>query len=251
MNQRKRPNFWMERLTWSWQVSFLAFIALALLFVMPGARPVGAQAGAGAAFLFPGVFALLFTIYAANFGQLQGDPHRAAREAHGRRLLPHAAQLTARLSLLLALSLPLWVVFHFAYHLRPTSLLALAYLWGYGLTWAGFGLWMALMNFTEIFQFKLKYALMILYLGTTLFVAHPLSPFLTLQVLLNPDGLSPANGPFLAGSFAWVVGALALVAAGGRAGLICGFRVDRRKTGRYPGRTPAADHNCERTVAYG
>jgi len=112
------------------------------------------------------------------------------------------------------LSLPLWVVFHFAYHLRPTSLLALAYLWGYGLTWAGFGLWMALMNFTEIFQFKLKYALMILYLGTTLFVAHPLSPFLTLQVLLNPDGLSPANGPFLAGSFAWVVGALALVAAG-------------------------------------
>lgn len=188
MNRLKRLILF-EPLFFSWSQSFLFLTGIVLVIVLPANLPIRIAAiSPGIASFFPLLFVLLFAIYAMNFGQSQGDPERVWHKRFGARFGVHVAQLALRLSMLLLLTLPFWLIFYHVFYLRPTATLALLYLWLQGQMWGWFGLWLSVMRFSEINQFKIKYLVLILFFSLTMFVA-PLSPFLTLQLLLDPNGL--------------------------------------------------------------
>lgn len=187
-----------EPLFFSWSQSFLFLTGVVLVIVLPASLPIRiAATSPGIASFFPLLFMLLFAIYAMNFGQSQGDPEQVWHKQFGARFGPHAVQLALRLSVLLLLTIPFWLIFYRVFYLRPTAALALLYLWMQGQMWGWFGLWLSIMRFSEINQFKIKYLVLILFFSLTMFVA-PLSPFLTLQLLLDPNGL------FSSGTHLWL-----------------------------------------------
>lgn len=177
----------VDSVFFSWSQGFLFLLGLVLVAVLPGSLPIrlAATTPSMAAF-FPYFYAVLLCIYAMNLGQVHGDSQRPWRLQHSQRLKPYLLSLLLRTSLLMALTVPLWVVFIELFQLRATAWLALGYLWLQAQAWAGFGLWLRLTQLADITQFKIKYVVLIAYFGLTLFVP-PLNPFFTLQVLLDPN----------------------------------------------------------------
>lgn len=198
----------VDALFFSWSQSFLILNGVVLVVVLPASLSISAAVNTpGLAAFFPQAFTLLLAVYAVNFGQTQADPDRTWRKRLGTALWPHAAQLAVRLSMLLCVTLPLWVIFFSVFFLRWPSLLVLPYLWLQAQLWGWFGLWLNMKGFSEINQFKLKYVILFAYFGLTLFVP-PLSPLITMQMLLNVDGVWT---PHTAVAFASTAGLTALV----------------------------------------
>jgi len=176
-----------EPLFLSWSQSFLLLNGVLLLVVLPASLPIRLAAHtASIASFFPHVYLVLFALYAVNFGQTQASSKRIWRQQLGLDFVAHVRQLGLRLSAMLLLSVPFWIVFYQAFYLRWTVILALVHLWLQAQLWGWFGLWLGLTGFSEINQFKLKYVALVAYFSLTFFVP-PLSPFLTLQLLLDPN----------------------------------------------------------------
>ena len=211
--------FAIDALFFSWSQSFLILNGVVLVVVVPASLSIGnAAATPGLAAFFPQAFTLLLAVYAVNFGQTQADPARAWRKRLGTGLRPHATQLAVRLSMLLFLTLPLWVLFSLVFFLRWPALIALPYLWLQAQLWGGFGLWLNMKGFSEINQFKIKYFVLFAYFGLTLFLP-PLNPLITMQLLLNVGGALPSFVHALT-AFASTLFLIALVGVSLRAGLL-------------------------------
>ncbi|HEY5596182.1 MAG TPA: hypothetical protein VIL47_02870 [Candidatus Bipolaricaulota bacterium] len=200
----------VDSLFFSWSQSFLFLSGLVLVAVLPGSLPIRAAATTPSmAAFFPYFTSVLLCIYATNFGQVHGDPQRLWRLQYSKRLGPYLISLVLRVSLLLALTLPLWVVFFELFHLRWTAWLSLVYLWLQAQVWGGFGLWLSLTPYADITQFKIKYVLLIAYFGLTLFTP-PFNPFFTLQVLLDPNSEIGASAVHLLLGLTGALGCMAL-----------------------------------------
>jgi hypothetical protein len=181
----------VDALMLSWTQSFLFINILVIIVVVPPTLTlvhVASAPGLGA--FFPQAFAFLLVIYAANFGQVQGNPEQPWRYHYRQNFFLYATHLGVRLTGLLLLSLPLWVVYYHLFHLQLSTLIAFVYLWLLAQLWGWFGLWLSLMGFSEINQFKIKYIILLVYLASTLFVP-PLSPFLTVQAMLDSNAATP------------------------------------------------------------
>jgi len=175
MSQHFKRLLSMDNLLLSWTQSFLMINILVLVMVAPSNLPIQVAARSpGLGVFFPQAFVFLLVIYTANLGQIQGSPEQPWRYHYGRNFMLYASQLAIRLSGLML----------------PSAALALVYLWLLAQLWGWFGLWLSVHGFSEINQFKIKYATLIVYMAATLFVP-PLSPFLTLQALLDPNAALP------------------------------------------------------------
>ncbi len=199
MNTLARSKLIVDKVFLTWSQSFLFLSAVVLMVVLPDNTIISrASVAPGMAFFFPYLSVVLIAIYAINFGQTQADPARPWRYHFEKKLWPHATQLGIRLSLLLALSLPLWLVFYDMFHLHWTSGVALVYLWLQAQMWGWFGLWLNLSKLSEINQFKVKYLVLIAFFILTLTVPM-LSPFVILEQLLSPQMFTRAWLHFFAG----------------------------------------------------
>jgi len=199
MNAVFRSKLIIDRVFLTWSQSFLFLSAIVLMVILPDNTIIArASTAPGKAFFFPYLSVVLIAVYGINFGQTQADPARPWRYHFGKKLWPHAVQLSLRLSLLLLLSLPLWIIFYDLFHLQWTSSVALVYLWLQAQMWGWFGLWLNLSKISEINQFKIKYLILIAFFILTLTVPM-LSPFVILEQLLSPQMFTMAWLHFAAG----------------------------------------------------
>lgn len=207
---RVRDLFALDALFFSWSQSFLVLNSVLLVVVVPASLVIRAAITTpGLAAFFPHAFTILLTVYAINFGQTQADPDRPWCRRLGRNWLAHAVQLAVRLSLLLALTLPLWAIFHRLFHLSGWAILALVYLWLQAQLWGWFGLWLQFRALSEINQFKVKYLSLMGFFAATFFLP-PLNPLISMELLLAPEKVLTSL-PQIVLSFGGVLGLLALL----------------------------------------
>jgi hypothetical protein len=138
---------------------------------------------------------VLFAAYSLSFG-LKGGTIKS---------------VLAHVLFLLVLSLPYWTVFTgIVGHGLDRLLGALVYLGLYGACWALLGVPIGKRWPTEIAQFHIKYALLILALVTTFFVLQPLNPILMLSLWFGEGPLYEQRGFLLMGylSLAIILGIL-------------------------------------------
>jgi hypothetical protein len=138
---------------------------------------------------------VLFAAYSLSFG-LKGGTIKS---------------VLAHVLFLLVLSLPYWTVFTgIVGHGLDRLLGALGYLGLYGACWALLGVPIGRRWPTEIAQFHIKYALLILALVTTFFVLQPLNPILMLSLWFGEGPLYEQRGFLLMGylSLAIILGIL-------------------------------------------
>lgn len=208
MNAVAQTKLIVDKVFLTWSQSFLFLSAIILVVVLPESTEISrASSAPGMASFFPYLSVVLIAIYAINFGQTQADPGRPWRYHFGMKLWPHAFQLSIRLSLLLLLSLPLWLIFYDLFHLPWSSAIALLYLWLQAQMWGWFGLWLNLSGMAEINQFKIKYLILLGFFILTLTVPM-LSPFVILEQLLSPQMFAGAWYHFLVGigfTLLWII----------------------------------------------
>lgn len=187
--------------SWSTYVSYLILTGIPLLLALPSPARVDAliEPRLNLATGFMIIATALFAVYSFNFGL-----------AHARLDLPPTEiriNLFAHVLCLVVLSLPYWTVFAgITGHGLGRLCGALGYLGLYGACWAVLGVPIGRRWPTEIAQFHMKYALLIVGMGVTFFVLRPLNPFLMLSLWFGEGALCEQVG-FL------IMGYLSLIAA--------------------------------------
>lgn len=170
--------------TWSVYVSYLVLTGIPLVLALPSSERIDALSEPRLSMLpiFATVSTVLFTIYALNFGPAHARLRRPPREIH--------TSVLAHVGFLMLLSLPYWTVFEGISGLSVARIAgALVYVVLYGACWALIGLAIGLRWPSEITQFNVKYALLIVSVIGTFFVLRPLNPFLVLSLWFGEGSL--------------------------------------------------------------
>ncbi|MCS7197658.1 MAG: hypothetical protein NZ930_03095 [Candidatus Bipolaricaulota bacterium] len=199
--------------SWSAYVNYLILTGIPLVFALPSPARVDAliEPRLDLAPVFLIIATALFAVYSLNFGLAHAQLESAPGEIR--------LQLLAHVLFLLVVSLPYWTVFtgitgHGVDRLGG----ALGYLGLYGTCWAFLGVPIGRRWPTEIAQFHVKYALLILALGTTFFVLRPLNPFLMLSLWFGEGALREQVGFLISGYTSLMVVAYVLSRWGIRGG---------------------------------
>jgi len=178
---------------WSLYLMMATIIGPVTILALPQARTIGELGGSAAPF-FAGALLIAYGLFAATIGQ--GERRWGKRfQGQWRR---HLIRVAAQLLLGLVALAPCFLIFKVLAYLKLTAvILSGAYLLGYGLVLALFGLLLGTLA-SETAQFQLKY----LGLGSYLvgsFFWPPGSPFSNLTLLLEGQGypLDAAPGPLL------------------------------------------------------
>jgi hypothetical protein len=170
--------------TWSAYVGYLVLSGVPLLMALPSSARIDALSEPRLSMLpiFVTAATVLFTVYSLNFGPAHAKLRRSPQEIH--------TSLLGHVGFLMLLSLPYWTVFEGLSGLSLARIVgALVYLTLYGSCWAVIGLAIGLRWPSEITQFNVKYALLIVSVITTFFALRPLNPFLVLSLLLGEGSL--------------------------------------------------------------
>jgi len=170
--------------TWSAYVGYLVLTGVPVLMALPSSARIDALMEPRLSMLpiFVTAATVLFTIYSLNFGPAHAKLQQSPQEIQ-RSLLGHVG-------FLMVLSLPYWTVFGGISGLPFARIAgALVYLTLYGSCWAVIGLAIGLRWPSEITQFNVKYALLIVSVIATFFALRPLNPFLALSLLLGEGSL--------------------------------------------------------------
>jgi hypothetical protein len=183
--------------SWSAFTGYLILAGIPLLIALPSSARVDElvtpRLSMGSVFLV--IATVLFAAYSLSFG-LKGGTIKS---------------VLAHVLFLLVLSLPYWTVFTgIVGHGLDRLLGALGYLGLYGACWALLGVPIGRRWPTEIAQFHIKYALLILAFVTTFFVLQPLNPILMLSLWFGEGPLYEQRGFLLMGylSLAIILGIL-------------------------------------------
>lgn len=207
-------DFWFDRRTWSAYIGFLVLVAISLLLGLPSSEPVR-QLTAGQAWpvgVFPMAFVIVYGVLALTLGQCE-----VAWEA---RLSPagQLGHLGGRLLFALALVIPLWLSYLFAYS-REVILIGglFVHLALYGIVFGLLGWWLGLTRRSEITQFNLKYLLFFSYVVATTLIQglRYLNPVAPIDAMLW--GHQGSVGFSVTSELLWVA-----------VGTIAGWRVRRR-----------------------
>ncbi len=180
--------------SWSTYVSYLILTGIPLLLALPSPARVDAliEPRLNLASVFMIITTVLFAVYSFNFGL-----------AYARLDIPPneiRINLFAHILFLVVLSLPYWTVFAgITGHGLDRLCGALGYLGLYGACWAVVGVPIGRRWATEIAQFHMKYALLIVGIGVTFFVLRPLNPFLMLSLWFGEGALREQMGFLLMG----------------------------------------------------
>lgn len=208
---RLRPDYLIERATWSATITYVLFTGLVTLIALPMERRIGevsAQTG-GTITLFSALFCLLFGVLSITIGQ--SERRWRARLEWGAQL----RQLSVRILFVLVLSLPYWAVYLMAHVGSLTTLVLIflhLWLWGVALGLAGWRL--ALTPWSDIVQFNVKYAgffgyLLLSGLGQLIPLVALIGPFRTLDGVIAGG---PAAWPLLLqGAVVWIGVGLGLI----------------------------------------
>jgi hypothetical protein len=192
--------------TWSSYVSYLILSGIPLLMALPSTARIDALVEPRLSMLpvFTTVTTLLFAVYSLNFGPVHAKLKKPLREIQ--------TSVLAHVVLLLVLSLPYWTVFQgISGHSIGRVVGALSYLVLYGSCWALGGLVIGVRWPSEIAQFNLKYALLIVGMLGTFFIVRPLNPLLTLSIWFGEGSPSEQWGFLLMGYGGLLLVVLALL----------------------------------------
>ncbi len=174
---------------WSAYMSYLILSGIPLLLALPSSARISEliEPHWNMSSVFLIIATILFAVYSFNVG-LKLSPQ-------GARVHPLAHVL-----FLLVLSLPYWTVFTgIVGHGLDRLLGALGYLGLYGACWALLGVPLGKRWPTEIAQFHIKYALLIIAIVMTFFVLRPLNPILMLSLWFGEGPLHEQRGFLLMG----------------------------------------------------
>lgn len=186
--------------SWSTYVSYLILAGIPLLLALPSPARVDAliEPRLNLTSVFMIIAIVLFSVYSFNFGL-----------AHTRLEIPPKEiriNLFAHILFLMVLSLPYWTVFAgLTGHGLDRLCGAVGYLGLYGACWALLGVPLGRRWPTEIAQFHIKYALLIIGIGATFFVLRPLNPFWMLSLLFSEGTLREQVGFLITGYLSLVV----------------------------------------------
>lgn len=185
--------------------SYLILTGIPLLLALPSPDRVDALVAPRLSMtpIFLIVATVLFPVYSLSLGL-----HSAASELTRREI---RKGVCAQVLYLCVLSLPYWTVFTgIVGHDLDRLLGALGYLGLYGACWALVGVPIGRRWPTEIAQFHIKYALLIVAIVTTFFVLRPLNPILMLSLWFGEGPVHEQRGFLLMGylSLAIILGIL-------------------------------------------
>ena len=175
--------------TWSVYVGYLVLSGVPLLMALPSSARIDAlsEPRLSMAPIFVTAATVLFTVYSLNFGPAHAKLRRSPQEIH--------TSLLEHVGFLMLLSLPYWTVFEGLSGLSLARIAgALFYLVLYGSCWALIGLAIGLRWPSEITQFNVKYALLIVSVIGTFFALRPLNPFLVLSLWFGEGSLKEQWG---------------------------------------------------------
>ncbi|MCL6641699.1 MAG: hypothetical protein K6T71_00025 [Candidatus Bipolaricaulota bacterium] len=175
--------------TWSAYVGYLVLTGIPLLMALPSSARIDALSEPRLSMvpIFVTAAIALFTIYSLNFGPAHAKLRRSPQEIH--------TSLLGHVGFLMVLSLPYWTVFVGISGLPLARIaVALFYLVLYGSCWALIGLAIGLRWPSEITQFNIKYALLIVSVIGTFFALRPLNPFLVLSLWFGEGSLKEQWG---------------------------------------------------------
>jgi MFS family permease len=173
----------INKVNWSWYVSFLIFVGLGVLVALPGTGRIEQISDMGfTEMFFSGALIIFYGIFAMNLGQAKAD----LQNKYKKRYKSYIKHLVSQLIFLMFITMPYWIIFKMITYANTTAaILAGAYLFIYGFALGLFGFSIGLSNKSEIFQFNLKYAAFIAYLALTLFSGQLASPFLNFSLILK------------------------------------------------------------------
>jgi len=208
-------DYWFDRETWSSFMTFLlltgALVVIALPFSMDGQQIRDTESKLSD--LFPTVYVLLFGIVAISLGQAE------IMWEHRLSDLSQFVHLASRILLALGLTIPFWVVFLMGTSQSPLMVVpVILHLALLGIVLGIMGWRLALTQFSEIFQFNVKYLSFFAFLIITFFYGPVrfLNPIWPLQEMAS-QGISLPGPAAFAYYAAWIA-----------AGTIIGYFVHSR-----------------------
>ncbi len=163
--------------SWSAYTGYLILSGIPLFMALPAPTRVDAllEPRWSTLSLFAMIAPLLFAIFSLNFGLAHAKERLSSKEIH--------VSLLGHVGFLMVISLPYWAVFESLSGSSLSRLLgALGYVMLYGVCWAYVGVALGQRWPSEITQFHIKYALLIVSIVGTFFVMRPLNPFLMLSL---------------------------------------------------------------------
>lgn len=191
--------------SWSTYVNYLILTGIPLALALPTSARVDVliEPRLNLAPVFMIIAPVLFAVYSFNFGLAYARLDIAHRDIR--------IYLVAHVLFLMVLSLPYWTVWAgIMGHGIDRLAGALGYLGLYGAWWALLGVPIGRRWPSEITQFHIKYALLIVSVGATFFVLRPLNPFLMLSLWFGEGALREQVGFVITGYVGLLAGVWAV-----------------------------------------
>lgn len=191
--------------SWSTYVNYLILTGIPLALALPTSARVEVliEPRLHLASIFMIIAPVLLAVYSFNFGLAYARLDIAHRDI--------CVSLGAHVLFLMVLSLPYWTVWvGIMGHGVDRLVGALGYLGLYGAWWALLGVPVGRRWPSEIAQFHIKYALLIVSVGATFFVLRPLNPLLMLSLWFGEGALREHVGFVITGYLGLLAGVLAV-----------------------------------------